>query len=65
MYKINLNAYDSLIDGGVFFYNIGDIFDNENITKYKVCSDFGTMLKQSDFGWVGFNKWNIFLWDNT
>jgi len=46
--------------------SIINIFETtENITKYKVCSDFGTMLKQSDFGWVGFNKWNIFLWDNT
>ena len=32
MYNINLNAFDALVDGGVFFYNIGDIFDNEKIT---------------------------------
>lgn len=32
MYKINLNSFSALIEGGVFFYNIGDIFDNENIT---------------------------------
>ena len=31
MYNINLKANSSLIDGGVFFYNIGDIFDNENV----------------------------------
>jgi len=31
MYNINLKANSSLVDGGVFFYNIGDIFDNENL----------------------------------
>jgi len=31
MYNINLKANSSLVDGGVFFYNIGDIFDNENV----------------------------------
>lgn len=31
MYNINLKANKSLINGGVFFYNIGDIFDNENV----------------------------------
>ena len=37
MYNINLKASSSLIKGGVFFYNIGDIFDNENtIVKSKM-----------------------------
>ncbi|ADD08864.1 site-specific DNA-methyltransferase [Candidatus Aciduliprofundum boonei] len=31
IYNIILKAHDALIKGGVFFYNIGDIFDNENI----------------------------------
>ena len=31
MHNINLKAYDVLMEGGVFFYNIGDIFDNENV----------------------------------
>jgi DNA modification methylase len=31
MYNINLKANSSLIDGGIFFYNVGDIFDNENL----------------------------------
>src|SRR3989344_8444619 len=37
MYQINLRSYNSLVDGGIFFYNIGDIFDNENtIVKSKM-----------------------------
>lgn len=32
MYQINLKSYITLKPGSVFFYNIGDIFDNENIT---------------------------------
>ena len=36
MFNINLKAHDSLIEGGIFFYNIGDIFDNENIIKSKM-----------------------------
>jgi DNA modification methylase len=31
MYQINLKSNLTLKSGGVFFYNIGDIFDNENI----------------------------------
>ena len=31
MYQINLKSNLTLKPGGVFFYNIGDIFDNENI----------------------------------
>ncbi|RLE39512.1 site-specific DNA-methyltransferase [Candidatus Woesearchaeota archaeon] len=31
MYQINIKAYESLKPGAVFFYNIGDIYDNENI----------------------------------
>jgi len=30
MYKITKLSYDKLKDGGIFFYNIGDIFDNPN-----------------------------------
>lgn len=30
MYKITKISYDKLKSGGVFFYNIGDIFDNPN-----------------------------------
>jgi DNA modification methylase len=37
MYKICLASYDVLKPGGVFFYNIGDIFDNPNtIVKSKM-----------------------------
>ena len=37
MYKICLASYDALKPGGVFFYNIGDIFDNPNtIVKSKM-----------------------------
>lgn len=31
VYNINLKANSALITGGVFFYNVGDIFGNENI----------------------------------
>jgi len=31
MFKINKEAFRTISPGGVFFYNIGDIFDNENI----------------------------------
>lgn len=31
MYKITIAAHRALCEGGVFFFNIGDIFDNENI----------------------------------
>jgi len=31
IYSIVKKSYDALVEGGVFFYNIGDIFDNENI----------------------------------
>lgn len=31
MYQINIKSNSTLKSGGVFFYNIGDIFDNENI----------------------------------
>ncbi|HME53477.1 MAG TPA: site-specific DNA-methyltransferase [Candidatus Lokiarchaeia archaeon] len=30
MYNVILTSKDVLVEGGVFFYNIGDIFDNEN-----------------------------------
>ena len=36
MFNVNLKAHDSLIEGGIFFYNIGDIFDNENVIKSKM-----------------------------
>ena len=37
MYKICLASFDALKPGGVFFYNIGDIFDNPNtIVKSKM-----------------------------
>lgn len=37
MYKICLASFDALKAGGVFFYNIGDIFDNPNtIVKSKM-----------------------------
>lgn len=37
MYKICLASYDALKPGGVFFYNIGDIFDNPNtVVKSKM-----------------------------
>lgn len=31
MYKIIIASHRALYEGGVFFFNIGDIFDNENI----------------------------------
>ncbi|GFO97832.1 DNA methylase N-4/N-6 domain protein [groundwater metagenome] len=31
MYKITVAAHSALREGGVFFFNIGDIFDNENV----------------------------------
>jgi DNA modification methylase len=37
MYKICLASFDALKPGGIFFYNIGDIFDNPNtIVKSKM-----------------------------
>jgi DNA modification methylase len=37
MYKICIASYDSIKPGGIFFYNIGDIFDNPNtIVKSKM-----------------------------
>jgi DNA modification methylase len=31
IYNIVKKSHDTLVKGGVFFYNVGDIFDNENI----------------------------------
>ena len=37
MYKISLASFNTLKPGGIFFYNIGDIFDNPNtIVKSKM-----------------------------
>ena len=37
MYRVCLASFDALVPGGVFFYNIGDVFDNPNtIVKSKM-----------------------------
>ena len=66
MYQVNKLAYKALKPGGVFFYNVGDIFDNPNtIIKSKMGDtriSLGAYIIQT-FKKAGFELLDNIIWD--